>query len=207
MLTYLEGARYKVQSALAELDSRPRTGHPLAPHITITRDKSGLQQSVLKVSFFSTFFNGKLNCLLLIQVPHWLQEEFMIDADRSPVSEKSIESARSDININEADDLDDWALRGDADGNSNQPDSDFGMKVFTTELIETNSCFHLDEFSSQCSNPDQPTDPANVQHIARCTAIYAYTPNLPDELVLNPGDILKVIITIMLFHCSILVIF
>lgn len=49
MLTYLEGARYKVQSALAELDSRPRTGHPLAPHITITRDKSGLQQSILKV--------------------------------------------------------------------------------------------------------------------------------------------------------------
>lgn len=49
MLTYLEGARYKVQSALAELDSRPRNGHPLAPHITITRDKSGLQQSILKV--------------------------------------------------------------------------------------------------------------------------------------------------------------
>lgn len=49
MLTYLEGARYKLQNALAELDSRPRTGHPLAPHITITRDKAGLQQSVLKV--------------------------------------------------------------------------------------------------------------------------------------------------------------
>lgn len=51
MLTYLEGARYKLQNALAELDSRPRTGHPLAPHITTTRDKSGLQQSVLKVRF------------------------------------------------------------------------------------------------------------------------------------------------------------
>lgn len=49
MLTYLEGARYKVQSALAELESKQRTSHPLAAHITITRDKSGLQQSVLKV--------------------------------------------------------------------------------------------------------------------------------------------------------------
>lgn len=53
MLTYLEGARYKVQNALAELDSRPKTGHRLAPHITITRDKSGLQQSVLKVNALS----------------------------------------------------------------------------------------------------------------------------------------------------------
>lgn len=50
MLIYFEATRYKVQNALAELDSKPRTGHPLASHITITRDKSGLQQSVLKVS-------------------------------------------------------------------------------------------------------------------------------------------------------------
>lgn len=49
MLTYLEGARYKVQNALAEIDNRQRITHPLAAHITITRDKSGLQQSVLKV--------------------------------------------------------------------------------------------------------------------------------------------------------------
>lgn len=65
MLTYLEGARYKVQSALAELDSRPRNGHPLAPHITITRDKSGLQQSILKVILFELLVlfleNAKIN--------------------------------------------------------------------------------------------------------------------------------------------------
>lgn len=54
MLTYLEGARYKVQSALAELESKQRTSHPLAAHITITRDKSGLQQSILKVSSLET---------------------------------------------------------------------------------------------------------------------------------------------------------
>lgn len=56
MLTYLEGSRYKVQNALGELDSRPKTGHLLAPHITITRDKSGLQQSILKVSTGATHF-------------------------------------------------------------------------------------------------------------------------------------------------------
>lgn len=52
MFTYLEAARYKVQNALAELDSRPRSGHTLAPYITVTRDKSGLQQSILKVNGF-----------------------------------------------------------------------------------------------------------------------------------------------------------
>nr|CAD7197160.1 unnamed protein product [Timema douglasi] len=49
MLTYLEAARYKVQSALAELDGRSRGSHPLASHIQVTRDRQGLQQSVLKV--------------------------------------------------------------------------------------------------------------------------------------------------------------
>lgn len=49
MLTYLEGARFKLQSALLELDHKPRGSHPLAPHIQITRDRTGLQQSILKV--------------------------------------------------------------------------------------------------------------------------------------------------------------
>jgi hypothetical protein len=49
MLTYLEAMRYKVQSTLAELDGRARFGHPLAAHIQVTRDRQGLQQSVLKV--------------------------------------------------------------------------------------------------------------------------------------------------------------
>lgn len=59
MLTYLEGARYKVQSALAELENRQRTSHPLAAHITITRDKSGLQQSILKVPNNITSYTSK----------------------------------------------------------------------------------------------------------------------------------------------------
>lgn len=49
MLTYLEAARYKVQSALAELEGGPPVSHPLAGHIHVTRDRQGYQQSVLKV--------------------------------------------------------------------------------------------------------------------------------------------------------------
>ncbi|XP_073830122.1 nostrin isoform X3 [Musca autumnalis] len=49
MLTYLEGARFKLHSALLELDHKPRSSHPLAQHIQITRDRTGLQQSILKV--------------------------------------------------------------------------------------------------------------------------------------------------------------
>lgn len=49
MLAYLEGARFKLQSALLELDHKPRGSHPLAPHIQITRDRTGLQQSILRV--------------------------------------------------------------------------------------------------------------------------------------------------------------
>lgn len=35
MLTYLEGARLKLHSALLELDHKPRTTHPLAQHIQV----------------------------------------------------------------------------------------------------------------------------------------------------------------------------
>ncbi|XP_044751389.1 uncharacterized protein LOC123311459 isoform X3 [Coccinella septempunctata] len=157
MLIYFEATRYKVQNALAELDSNPRTGHPLASHITITRDKSGLQQSVLKV-------------------PQWLREE-LIDCNRSPVSEKSLNSAKSDLQIHEIEDRADWSDRGAADGNSNQHDSDF------------------DEFSSQCSSSGDAkyaSEDGIVQPVAQCKALYHYTPNFTDELELNPGDMLSV---------------
>ncbi|XP_054271219.1 uncharacterized protein LOC128991946 [Macrosteles quadrilineatus] len=49
MLAYLEAARYKVQGALAEMEGRNKESHPLSPHIHITRDRQGLQQSILKV--------------------------------------------------------------------------------------------------------------------------------------------------------------
>ncbi|XP_056644955.1 uncharacterized protein LOC130450525 isoform X1 [Diorhabda sublineata] len=159
MLTYLEGAKYKVHNALSELDSRPRSSHPLAAYITITRDKSGLQQSVLKV-------------------PQWLRDEWC-DKDKSPVSQKSTKSNQSDNSDPHNNDVEDpdWLVRGSADGNSNQPDSDF------------------DEFSSQCSSSGDnicAQDDNPVHPIATCKAIYAYTPNMNDELLLKAGEIITV---------------
>ncbi|TMW46423.1 hypothetical protein DOY81_008497 [Sarcophaga bullata] len=61
MLTYLEGARFKLHSALLELDHKPRSSHPLAQHIQITRDRTGLQQSILKVPLWLKN-NDKMNC-------------------------------------------------------------------------------------------------------------------------------------------------
>lgn len=49
MLTYLEAARYKVQNALADIEGQTKISHPLASHIQMTRDRQGLQQSILKV--------------------------------------------------------------------------------------------------------------------------------------------------------------
>ena len=52
MLTYLEAARYKVGGALSEVEGGKRGKHPLAEYILVSRDKQGLQQSVLKVRWF-----------------------------------------------------------------------------------------------------------------------------------------------------------
>lgn len=55
MLLYLEAARYKVGGTLAEVEGSKRDKHPLAEHILVSRDKQGLQQSVLKVSFRNSY--------------------------------------------------------------------------------------------------------------------------------------------------------
>lgn len=51
MILYLEAVKYKVITALDALEGRPSTtSNALAQHIDTTRDKNGLQMSVLKVS-------------------------------------------------------------------------------------------------------------------------------------------------------------
>lgn len=50
-----------------------------------------------------------------------------------------------------------------------------------------------DEFSSESSAERHSTEEdIPVRPVARCRALYVYTPNLPDELTLKPGDILSV---------------
>lgn len=63
-------------------------------------------------------------------------------------------------------------------------------------ILNDFSLLFTDEFSSQCSssaagNLDN-TEENPVKLIATCRAIYAYSPNMHDELQLRPGDILSV---------------
>jgi len=182
MLTYLEGARYKLQSALLELDHKQRTSHPLAPHIQITRDRTGLQQSILKVPLwlknnegegangdndsdgiinnnnnnnntsFDDFDEALIAAAAADSVPstpdscvdirneslikHFtrsLSRDYNNSGANGTVILKNGKSATLNSitsptilgNCKNADDLPPWD-RGIADGNSNQPDSDFG---------------------------------------------------------------------------------
>lgn len=154
MLTYLEGARFKLQSALLELDHKPRGSHPLAPHIQITRDRTGLQQSILKVPLWLKnsdeekqngdieLVNGSLTTTNTIDgapIVDGKNDAVIKNFDRNftrsksnvdyPVAITTGAGTASTIIVDsrnaESIDFD----RGIADGGSNQHDSDFG-KIF-----------------------------------------------------------------------------
>ncbi|EFN66406.1 Nostrin, partial [Camponotus floridanus] len=99
MLLYLEAARYKVGRTLAEVEGSKRSKHPLSDHILVSRDKQGLQQSVLKI-------------------PSWAKNESF-----------EIQDDDDELEIHLAKDQDaetrDWVDRTAGDGNSeNPPDED-----------------------------------------------------------------------------------
>lgn len=148
MLTYLEGARFKLQSALLELDHKPRGSHPLAPHIQITRDRTGLQQSILKVPLWlknseeekanndivvlngsdsgteaSSTVDGKNDVVIKNFDRNFNRSKSNVDY---PVAITTGAGTASTIIVDsrnpESIDFD----RGIADGGSNQHDSDFG---------------------------------------------------------------------------------
>ncbi|XP_053994278.1 uncharacterized protein LOC128884722 [Hylaeus volcanicus] len=99
MLLYLQAARYKVGGTLAEVEGSKRGKHPLSEHILVSRDKQGLQQSVLKV-------------------PSWAKNEsfeFQDDEDEIEVHLAKDHETESRH----------WADRTAGDGNSeNPPDED-----------------------------------------------------------------------------------
>ncbi|XP_055528809.1 uncharacterized protein LOC129720926 [Wyeomyia smithii] len=153
MLTYLEGARYKLQSALLELDHKPRSSHPLAQHIQITRDRTGMQTSVLKVPLWlkneqddddgqvSSTNGGSSevgecvdirNDTLIRHMSHKYSRSKESPGEEDPYTINK--SSKSNTPPNGHGPL--WD-RGVADGVSNQPDSDF------------------DEFSSQDEEEDR----------------------------------------------------
>lgn len=174
MLTYLEGARFKLQSALLELDHKPRGSHPLAPHIQITRDRTGLQQSILKVPLWlkntdeertnadaeisndneddaASTVDGKNEVLIKNFDRNFTRSKSTVEY---PVGITTGAGTASTIIVDsrnlESIDFD----RGIADGGSNQHDSDFGKR--TQKAIQCEMGLQLDclltisdEFSSQ----------------------------------------------------------
>lgn len=68
--------------------------------------------------------------------------------------------------------------------------------IFYLSYVDMYIICIADEFSSQCSSSAagnlDTNDDNTVKLIATCRAIYAYTPNMHDELQLRPGDILSV---------------
>lgn len=161
MLTYLEGARFKLQSALLELDHKPRGAHPLAPHIQITRDRTGLQQSILKVPIWlknadeekpnsdSDALNDS-NEEDVASTADVKNDVLIKNFDRNfsrskssveyPVAITTGAGTASTIIVDshnsESIDFD----RGIADGGSNQHDSDFGK--FYEKKLKNNLHFH-----------------------------------------------------------------
>ncbi|XP_011146752.1 uncharacterized protein LOC105187560 [Harpegnathos saltator] len=99
MLLYLEAARYKVSGTLAEVEGSKRGKHPLSEHILVSRDKQGLQQSVLKI-------------------PSWAKNESFEIQDGDDELEMQLTKDQDAENR-------DWADRTAGDGNSeNPPDED-----------------------------------------------------------------------------------
>ncbi|KAL9880137.1 nostrin isoform 3-T10 [Glossina fuscipes fuscipes] len=256
MLTYLEGARFKLHSALLELDHKPRSSHPLAQHIQITRDRTGLQQSVLKVPLWlknndrintsagSTTGDDSGDYDCVSQANTTISSSNISCMDNSSNSVHSDNNALKSYNRSKSnietfstqtqicmnglpekiktlestnDYTDACSDRGQADGGSNQQDSDFdefssqedddeqtttncsggGRRDHKTIITKSTTLSNLQ--SSEANNHYQNTvdtqEKQNIQIpivLGRCKALYSYSPKLYDELELNPGDIIEI---------------
>ncbi|XP_024888824.1 uncharacterized protein LOC112465493 [Temnothorax curvispinosus] len=146
MLLYLEAARYKVGGTLAEVEGSKRSKHPLSEHILVSRDKQGLQQSVLKI-------------------PSWTKNESFEIQDSDVELEMHL---TKDQNAETRD----WADRTAGDGNSeNPPDeddfSDFdefsshsednnnqidGTEVATAKTERTEQCRAIYQYSANLND-------------------------------------------------------
>ncbi|EDW06940.2 nostrin isoform X4 [Drosophila mojavensis] len=261
MLTYLEGARLKLHTALLELDHKPRTTHPLAQHIQITRDRTGLQQSILKVPNWmkNNDKTQQTNALLsqdtsdggvatdqddyaqlqaqtnsscaninVVAAPtsallkhfnrsksnieNFTSQPKIISTTNASLAATTITAAggaagrsktlTSGQTNGRTDD------RGQADGGSNQQDSDFdefssqdedegdaepqSVQNFYQNTQEVQSS----SMSSQGANSNLTSvsskDGGQCQVLGRCKALYSYSPKLYDELELTPGDIIEI---------------
>ncbi|XP_055631784.1 uncharacterized protein LOC129771779 isoform X2 [Toxorhynchites rutilus septentrionalis] len=221
MLTYLEGARYKLQSALFELDHKPRSSHPLAQHIQITRDRTGLQTSVLKVPLWlkneQEEDDGQVsstNCGLSdigeqcvdikndTLIKHMAQKYGRGKTSCDESDHYGMNKSNGNTKTSQVENGPTWD-RGVADGVSNQPDSDFDEFSSQDEEEDRNSASGAhtpaENGNHHASNGYPPVEqgnsagtPSSAVVLGRCRALFNYTPKLYDELELQPGDILEI---------------
>lgn len=95
-------------------------------------------------------------------MPQWLREE-LIDCNRSPVSERSLNSAKSDMQIHKIEDRTDWSYREAGDGNSNQHDSDFGERFSVKKILR------LAQGWEQLTSVDRTVNRLNA-HFIKCSS-------------------------------------
>lgn len=141
-----------MQSTLLELDHKQRGNHPLAPHIQLTRDRNGLQQSILKVPLWLKSGDGEAAPNVPSNDDEYVNQ-FIEPADvRNEAvigsyaqSTNSYQRSHSNLQMTSACEFTAQSLsdppnggstpvvksieeidRGVADGGSNQHDSDFG---------------------------------------------------------------------------------
>lgn len=191
MLTYLEGTRYKIQSTLLELDHKQRGSHPLAPHIQLTRDRNGLQQSILKVPLWLKGGSNEGDAAasgapaaatnddeyvnrFIEQEPTDVRNEAVIGSYRSQLEltspcEFTAQSLADSVpngvasrgGVDKIKTIDEID-RGIADGGSNQQDSDFG-KILTRYLEEAAVNIPLVlPFTDEFSSHDEAEDEEQV---------------------------------------------
>ncbi|KAL6432847.1 hypothetical protein ACFW04_006304 [Cataglyphis niger] len=162
MLLYLEAAKYKVGGTLAEVEGSKRSKHPLSDHILVSRDKQGLQQSVLKV-------------------PSWAKNEsFEIQDDDD---ELEIHLTKDQ----DADQTRDWVDRTAGDGNSENPPDEDDFSDF-----DEFSSHSEDNNNQEAVDGAEVVTTTKTENAEQCRAIYQYSANLNDELSLNPGDLITV---------------
>ncbi|KAJ8666852.1 hypothetical protein QAD02_008514 [Eretmocerus hayati] len=201
MLLYLEAARFKVGGALSELEGGKRGDHPLAEHILVSRDKQGLQQSVLKVPSWAKSDSFELQDACdagdLETLRRRLSKAGLVDCNNTTNGSTDEQHKNHQQNQHQRD----WSGAVDrtaGDGNSeNPPDegdySDFDE--FSSNSEDNNNAdhqpHHLLDGSSSGAGSSSPTSTSD-KRTERCRAMYEYAANLNDELDLSPGDLIIV---------------
>lgn len=118
MLIFFEAAKYKISGILADIEGGKKNTHPLAEYILVSRDKQGLQQSVLKI-------------------PNWMKNNDSIEFPDDVDDDIDIHMTKEHDNERNV-----WVDRTAGDGNSENPhdEDDFSdFDEFSSQSEDNNN--------------------------------------------------------------------